>query len=146
MLFARENRKHLMFLGFKVITSLHGWIKDLQEQSSDECVRACMLSCFSCVWLFLCDSVDCSPPDSSVHAILQARTPQWAAMPSSRGASRPRDRTCVSCCSCIAGRFWLLSHRGNSIRWLCSNYLFQFNTLYIWRKEGYSDPMTKANK
>ena len=30
-----------------------------------------------------------APPGSSVHGILQARTLQWAAMPSSRGSSDP---------------------------------------------------------
>ena len=44
----------------------------------------------------LCDSVDCSPPGSSVHGILQARIVEWVAMPSSRGSSQPRDRTCIS--------------------------------------------------
>ena len=34
-----------------------------------------------------------SPPGSSVHGILQARILEWVAMPSSRGSSRPRDRT-----------------------------------------------------
>ena len=29
--------------------------------------------------------MDCSPPDSSVHGILQARKLDWVAMPSSRG-------------------------------------------------------------
>ena len=43
--------------------------------------------------LTLCDPVDCSPPGSSVHEILQARVLQWVAMPSSRGSSRPGDRT-----------------------------------------------------
>ena len=33
----------------------------------------------------LCDPTDCSPPGSSVHAILQARILEWVAMPSSRG-------------------------------------------------------------
>ena len=33
---------------------------------------------------------------SSVHGILQARILEWAAIPSSRGSSRPRDQTCVS--------------------------------------------------
>ena len=37
------------------------------------------------------------PPGSSVHGILQARILEWVAMPSSRGSSWPRDRTCVSC-------------------------------------------------
>ena len=49
----------------------------------------------------LCDPVDCSPPGSSVHGILQARTLEWVAMPFSRGSSQPRDRTQVSC---IVGR------------------------------------------
>ena len=46
------------------------------------------LSCFSCV-LTLCNPMDCSPPGSSVHSILQARILEWVAMPSSRGPSRP---------------------------------------------------------
>ena len=44
----------------------------------------------------LCNPVDCSPPGFSVHEILQARILEWVAMPSSRGSSRPRDRTQVS--------------------------------------------------
>ena len=34
----------------------------------------------------LCDPMDCSPPGSSDHGILQARTLEWTAMPSSRGS------------------------------------------------------------
>ena len=49
----------------------------------------------------LCDPMDCSPPGSSVHGILQARILEWAAMPSSRESSRPRDGTCVPYVSCI---------------------------------------------
>ena len=37
--------------------------------------------------------MDCSPPDCSVHATLQARILEWVAMPSSRGSSLPRDQT-----------------------------------------------------
>ena len=40
--------------------------------------------------------MDCSPPGSSVHELLQARILEWAASSFSRGSSRPRDRTCVS--------------------------------------------------
>ena len=54
-----------------------------------------MLSHFSCVQLFA-TLVDCSPPGSSVHGILQARILEWVAMPSFRGSSPPRDRTHVS--------------------------------------------------
>ena len=37
--------------------------------------------------LTVCDPMDCSLPGSSVHGILQARTLEWVAMPSSRGSS-----------------------------------------------------------
>ena len=35
--------------------------------------------------LTLCNPMDCSPPGSSVHGILQTRILEWVAMPSSRG-------------------------------------------------------------
>ena len=54
----------------------------------------------------LCDPVDCTLPGSSVHGILQARILEWTAIPSCRESSRPRDWTCVSCISCIAGGFF----------------------------------------
>ena len=38
----------------------------------------------------------CSPPDSSVHGILQARTLEWVAMLSSRGSSQPSNQTRIS--------------------------------------------------
>ena len=37
--------------------------------------------------------------------ILQARRPEWVAMPSSRGSSQPRDLTQVTL---IAGRFFII--------------------------------------
>ena len=40
--------------------------------------------------------MDCSPPGSSVHGILQARILEWVAISFSRGSSQPRDRTQVS--------------------------------------------------
>jgi len=57
----------------------------------------------------LCNPMDCSQLDSSVHGILQARILEWVAMPSSRGSSQLRDQTCVSYVSCI-GR-WVLYHQ-----------------------------------
>ena len=44
--------------------------------------------------------MDSSPPGSSVRGILQARILEWVTMLSSRGSSRPRDRTRVSYISC----------------------------------------------
>ena len=54
----------------------------------------------------LCDSLDCSPPASSVHGTFQAGILKWVAIFSSKGSSQPRDRTCVSCVSCITGGFF----------------------------------------
>ena len=53
------------------------------------------LSC-SVVQLF-CHPIDCSPPGSSVHGITPARLLEWVAISFSRGSSRPRGGTCVSC-------------------------------------------------
>ena len=66
-----------------------------------------------CVYSQLCPTLcnpnhtDCSPPGSSVNEIFQARILEWVAIPFSRGSSRPRDRTLVSCISC-SGR-WIPS-------------------------------------
>ena len=49
----------------------------------------------------LCDPMDCSLSGSSIHGIFQARVLEWIAISFSRGSSRPRNRTRVSC---IAGR------------------------------------------
>ena len=43
----------------------------------------------------LCDPMDCSPPGSSVHGILQAKMLEWVTIPS-RGSSLPSDWTQVS--------------------------------------------------
>ena len=45
----------------------------------------------------LCNSLDCSPPDSSVFGDSPARTLECVAMLSSRGSSEPRDQTLISC-------------------------------------------------
>ena len=47
--------------------------------------------------------MDCSPPGSSVHGILQAKILEGVAISFSGGSSWSRDRTRVSC---IAGRFF----------------------------------------
>ena len=50
------------------------------------------------------DSMDYSPPGSSVHGILQARILYRVAISSCRQASWPRDQTHTSCVSCTGGR------------------------------------------
>ena len=63
----------------------------LSEDSSHWIQVLKVLAAQSC--LTLCDPMDCRPPGSSVHRILQARILEWVAIPSSRGSSQPRDRT-----------------------------------------------------
>ena len=55
-----------------------------------ECVCSVGQSCRT-----LCNSMDCSPPDPSVHVIFQARILEWVAMFSSRESSHPEDWTCL---------------------------------------------------
>ena len=47
--------------------------------------------------------------DSSVHGILPARILKWVAMLSSRGSSRPRDRTMSLMSPALAGGFFTAS-------------------------------------
>ena len=62
------------------------------------CVCVCLVA-QSCATLW--DSLNCSPPGTSVRGIFQARILEWVAISSSRGSSQPRDRTQVSCMSYI---------------------------------------------
>ena len=57
------------------------------------------------VRLTLCNPIDCSPPGSSVHGILQERILEWVAISFSRECFQPRDQTWVSH---IAGRFFTI--------------------------------------
>ena len=66
-------------------------------------VRARILSEVLFIQSYLCDPMDCSPPGSSVHGLLQARILEWVAIPFSRGSSWLKDRAWVSC---IASRFF----------------------------------------
>ena len=65
------------------------------------CMRACLVSQLC---LTLCDLMKPArllcPWDSP------GKNGEWVSMPSSRGSSLPRDRTCISYVSCIAGRFF----------------------------------------
>ena len=69
---------------------------------SDVCVCVCVLVNQSCP--VLCHPVDCSPPGSSVHGILQARILEWVAIPLSRGSSQSRDQTWVSCIASLVAQ------------------------------------------
>ena len=47
-----------------------------------------------------CDPTNYSQPGPSVHGIFQTRILEWVTISSSRGSSRPRDGTRISCISC----------------------------------------------
>ena len=70
---------------------LRGWLLDYM-------VRVCFILCTSSLW----PHGLCSPPDSSVHGIFQARMVEWVAISSSRGSSQPTRVSCI-------GR-WILYH------------------------------------
>ena len=70
--------------------------------------------------------MDCSPPDSSVHEIFQARILEQVAISSSRGSFLPRDLTCVSSDFCIAVDS-LLSHQGSLDPCIC-----MVESLHCW--------------
>ena len=56
--------------------------------------------------------MDCSPPDSSIHEIFQARVLEWVAISFSRGSSQPRDWTRVS--HIVGRRFTVWATREDS--------------------------------
>ena len=77
-----------------------------------ECVCVCVCACActqSC--LTLCIPMVCSPPGSSLHGIFQARILEQFAISYSRWSSWPKDRTRVSCISCIGKQ--ILTHLGS---------------------------------
>ena len=92
------------------------------------CVCVCVCEVLSHVRL--CDPVDCSPPGSSVHGILQARILEWIAISFSRASSQPRNWTWVSC---IAGRrfiLWATREARNPV-WLYLNLMWHLQRPYF---------------
>ena len=75
-----------VYIHIYTYTYIHIYIHTYTYIYTYICVSACMLSGFSRVQLFA-TLMDCSPPGSSVHGILQVRTLEWVAMPSSRRSS-----------------------------------------------------------
>ena len=58
-------------------------IKPMSPASSDRSFTdsaACAVCSVTQSYPILCDPMDCSPPDSSVHGILQARLLEWVAI------------------------------------------------------------------
>ena len=63
--------------------------------------------------LTLCNPMDCSPPGSSLHGILQARILEWTAMPSSSDLPDPGIEPVFHAASASQVDSLLLSHLGS---------------------------------
>ena len=106
------------------------------------CWQRCIHACLAAqLCLTFCDPMDCHPPGSSVHGILQARILEWVAIFFSKWSSQPSDQTQVSC----IGRWILyhLSHQGNPYN---QGYGFSHSHVWMWQldhKEGWA-PRTDA--
>ena len=85
-------QKYLSFRGISFALASHGEIC-----GTVLCTQSCPT---------LGNPMDYSLLDSSVHGIFQARILEWVAISFSRGSSRPRDWTRVSCVSCTGT--WIL--------------------------------------
>ena len=65
------------------------WVRERERECVCVCLCVCLCVCVSVAQSCptLCDPMDCSPPGSSVHRILQARILEWVAKSFSRGSS-----------------------------------------------------------
>ena len=75
------------------------------NSSSSFKTSTCMLTYFSRIRIFVTPRTVARQAPLSM-GFLQARILEWVAMPFSRGSSRPRDRTCISVSSAVAGGFF----------------------------------------
>ena len=110
---------------FKANYSVHRETDQLPGMKSESEVRQ---SCPT-----LCDPVDCSPPGSCAHGILQARILEWVAIFFSRGSSWPRDWTQVSH---IAGRGFNLWPTWDERGSITKNLLGEVLPIYSGRISG----------
>ena len=117
--FCPPNLKELISLGIcsprclvHLLVTWFSWISAvfrfylLPCYSSEPQTGACMLS-QSC--LTLCNREDCSPPGSSVHGILQARTLEWVPFLFQEIFPTQGLNWCLLCLFALAGRFFTTS-------------------------------------
>ena len=108
----------------------------------------CVLSWVRRVRLFA-TLLNCSPPGSSIHGILQVSKLERVAMPSSRESSQPTDRNFVS----LASRFFIISDTLEALKriyLMYNTYLAQMvkNPPAMWeawvRSLGWEDPLERG--
>ena len=93
----------------------------------------------------LCNLMNCSQPGSPDHRILQTRILEWVSMPSSKGSSQSRDRTCISYISCINRRVLYHQHYPGSTPVSCSIDISQ-SVLLLSRVWLFAAPQTAAHQ
>ena len=87
------------------------------------CMHACSV---------VSDSMNCSPPGSSVHGIIQAGILEWVAMSSSRGSFQSRDRTtCLLHLQHCRLILYPLRHLGNILPVILL-YFVSFFSMWKW--------------
>ena len=90
------------------VTKSQTWLSDWTElnwayckQIKDICPKYLPVTCRCCLVTKLCltlwDSMDCSPPSSSVCGIPPARILELIVVSFSSGSCQPSDQSCVSC-------------------------------------------------
>ena len=91
-------------------------------------------------------SLCCRRPISSIHGIFPAKTLEWVAMPSSRGSSRPRDRTRISYISCIAGRFFTSEPPGKPSQYHTGKQILELGLMIAiyWTKHTFLSSSTSS--
>ena len=79
--------------------------------------------------LTLCEPMDCSLPDSSVHGIFQARVLEWVAFSSSRNLPDPRIKPSFPVPPALAGRFFTTEP---PVRYICIYISIHLGYIYIY--------------
>ena len=83
----------------------------------------------------LWDPMDCSLPGFSVLKIFQARILEWVAISSSRGSSRPKDRTWASCIAIRLFMVWATKYNTTakqSHTWVFIKKMMKKNYHNVW--------------
>ena len=97
------------------------WINLIMTIKSDFtptsfCARVCLVAQLCPT---LCDSMDCSPPGSSVHEIFQIRILEWVAISYSRGPSQLRIKPASLASPALAGGFFTTVPPGKPKSTIC---------------------------
>ena len=83
----RLQRTHTQHYAICLMDTISHWLQDVKHFPRKwKCSQSCPT---------LCDPMDCSPPGSSVHRILQPRKLEWMAISLLQGYSWPRNQSQV---------------------------------------------------